>query len=70
MCCIAYDRPRMKITLAYLETERKSAAAVLAALLRLFPTANIRESDRHPPYKHMYVTTRKPAPPCGTNENT
>lgn len=51
----------MKIRIAYLPEEAQEAGAVLAALLRLFPAAKVRKTDDHPPYKHTYLTTRKPA---------
>lgn len=49
----------MKITVAYLPEDEKDAAAVLAALRRLHPDGNVRKSDRHPPYLHVYLTTRQ-----------
>lgn len=50
----------MKITLAYLPAEDEEAAAVLAALLRLHPSAKLRKSDRHAPFLHIYMTVGKP----------
>lgn len=50
----------MKITIAYIsEEEGAEAAAVLAALRRLYPGARVRESDRHPPFHHFYLTTKQ-----------
>ena len=50
----------MKITLAYIAEEEEAAAADLAALLQVHPGAKVRKSDRHPPWKHIYLTTRDP----------
>ena len=47
----------MKFRLSFLPDEREDAAAVLAALLRLHPAAKVKESDAHPPYRHIYLTT-------------
>ena len=51
----------MKIKLSYLPEEAREAGAVLSALLRLLPSAKVRKTDANPPYKHTYLTTRKPA---------
>jgi len=48
-----------KITVAYLPEDKQEATAALAALRRLHPDAKVRKSDRHPPYKHIYLTTKK-----------
>jgi len=45
----------VKITLAYIPGEEPEAAADLAALVDRHPTARIRKSDRHPPFKHIYL---------------
>lgn len=50
----------MKIKLTFLDTEKKELAAVMAALLRLFPDARPKLSDKRPPYKHMYFRIRTP----------
>jgi len=56
----------VKVKVTYLPEEEEEAAADLAALLRLHPGAKVRKSDAHPPYKHIYLTSRKPAKPHGT----
>ena len=50
----------MKITIAYLPAEDQEAADIQAAILRRFPGAKIRKSETHQPYKHTYLTTKKP----------
>ncbi len=49
----------MKITVAYLPEDEQEAAAALVALRRLHPDAKLRKSDRHPPYQHIYLTTKR-----------
>lgn len=60
----------MKIKLTYLPEEESEAAADLAALRQLHPRLKVRKSDAHPPHKHIYLTTPKPAKPTGTGEST
>ena len=50
----------MKITLAYLPEEEPEAAASVAALRRLHPRMKVRKSDAYPPFKHIYLTMKKP----------
>ena len=49
----------MKITIAYISEEQEEAATILAALRRLHPDGKVRKSDRHPPYLHIYLTTKQ-----------
>ena len=55
-----------KITVAYLPEDEKAAAAALAALRRLHPDGKVRKSDRHPPYLHIYLTTKQQKQENGT----
>lgn len=50
----------MKITLAYLPEEQEEAYADLAVLRRLHPRMKVRKSDAYPPFKHIYLTMKKP----------
>lgn len=59
----------MKITFAYLPAEEQEVAADLAALRQIHPRMKVRKSDVHPPFKHLYLTTTKPAKPCNSKEN-
>ena len=54
----------MKITLAYIRDEEETATATAAVLRQLHPGAKVRKSDRHPPFKHIYVATKKPENHC------
>jgi len=60
----------LKVKVTYLPEEEEDAAADLAALLQLHPGARVRKSDAHPPYRHIYLTTQKPAKPHGAKEST
>lgn len=60
----------VKITIAYISDEQEAAANVVAALRRLHPGVKVRESDRTPPFKHLYLTTKKPGKPHGFGKNT
>ena len=59
----------MKITIAYIPEEKEEAATVLAALRALLPSAKLRSSISHPPFKHLYLTTKMPGKYCATKEN-
>lgn len=59
----------MKITIAYISDEQETVTTTVAALLRIYPGIRVRESDRHPPFKHIYLTTTKPGKRCNSNEN-
>ena len=60
----------MKITIAYLPEEQQEVAAGVAALRQLQPGLKVRKSDRHKPFSHLYLTTRKPAKPTDTGGST
>lgn len=51
----------MKHTIAYISEEEQEVAVDLASLLQHYPDAKVRKSDAHPPFKHIYLTTKKPA---------
>ena len=51
----------MKITIAYLPGEAEKAATLIKATQELLEVEKIRESERHAPYTHVYITTKK----CG-----
>ena len=46
----------MKWKCTYQPEEESAAAADLAALLQRHPGAKVKRSDKHPPYRHIYVT--------------
>lgn len=50
----------MKIKVAFLPEEEKQAAATVAQLVKIHPGAKVHKKEAHPPFKHVYLTTRKP----------
>ena len=54
----------MKITIAYIPDEQEAVTISVAALRRISPNMKVRKSDRHPPFRHIYLTTKKPENPC------
>lgn len=50
----------MKISIAYLPEEEREANIIRWFVHGLCPGEKIRKSDRHPPFKHIYLTTKKP----------
>lgn len=59
----------MKIKISYKPEEEKEAAASVAAFLRLHPGAIVRKSDRHEPFRHIYIATKMTAFPCKSRED-
>lgn len=51
----------MKITISFLPSEYRPATTIKAFLTSFLPGAKIRESEKHPPYKQIYITTKRPA---------
>ena len=49
----------MKVKITYLPEEEDAAVADLAALQLRHPDAKVHRSDRHPPYKHIYLTAKE-----------
>ena len=46
----------MKIKICYQASEAKSADALAADIKRRLPSASVKRSDRHPPYRHIYIS--------------
>ena len=59
----------MKVKIAYLPEEEAAATADLAALQLRHPDARIQKSDRHPPYKHIYLSVGGTRKCCNSNKN-
>ena len=57
-------KERMKIKISYLPEEEKAAAADLAALQLRHPDAKVRKSDRHPPYRQIYLSINSKHDSC------
>lgn len=59
----------MKFAISYIPEEEQEAAADLAALLRRHPGARVHKNDGHPPFKRLYLTTKKPEKYSDTKKN-
>lgn len=59
----------MKVTISHTIEEREEADAVLSALRPLLAWGKVRKSNRHDPYLHIYLATKKPGKPCDSREN-
>ena len=60
----------MKIIVAYLPEEEREANGIRWFVYGMCPGTKVRKSDRHPPFKHIYLTTKRPENPCNFEENT
>lgn len=62
----------MKITIAYLPEEQQKANNLLRCLCSFLGDSvdKVRESDRHTPFRHTYLTTRKPEIPRSVKQNS
>lgn len=60
----------MKITIAHLPNEEHEADAIKRAIYCTLGKVKVKESDRHAPFKHTYITTRKPETDCAAKGNT
>lgn len=58
----------MKVTIAYLPGEEQKAGNIKALIKDVLAGVKVRESDRHAPYMHVYLTTKKLEKPWGSNE--
>ncbi len=59
----------MKVTISHTIEEQGEADAVLSALRPLLAWGKVRESNRHDPYLHIYLATKKPGKPRNSREN-
>ena len=47
----------MKIRICYQASEAKKADALEADIKKRLPNASVKRSDRHPPYRHIYISS-------------
>ena len=50
----------MKYKITFLPSEEAEVTADLAILQQLHPSAKVRQSTAHPPFKHIYLQVRRP----------
>lgn len=46
----------MKIKISYTAGETENADALAADIKKRMPNASVKRSDRHPPYRHLYIS--------------
>ena len=59
----------MKIKISYKPEEEKKAVAAVVAFLRLHPGSTVRKSDRHDPFRHIYIATQRAEKACKSDED-
>lgn len=59
----------MKVKIAYLPGEEQAAEVLHNCAKELLKQVKVNKSDRHTPYKHIYIATEKqPDIPCNNRE--
>ena len=58
----------MKITIAYLPEEEREADIIHVFSRGLLDNVKVSKSDRHLPFKHIYLTAKKAENPCNSRE--
>lgn len=58
----------MKWKGTYIPEEEDDIQGVVAYFKKKYPCIKVRESNAHPPFKHIYLTARKPGKPCHFKE--
>lgn len=53
----------MKVTITYMPGEEREADILKRAAASIMESVKVRESDRHAPYKHIYISTRNSEKP-------
>ena len=46
----------MKVKISYTADETENADALAADIKKRLPNASVKRSDRHPPYRHLYIS--------------
>lgn len=59
----------MKIKISYTAGETENADALAADIKKRLPNASVKRSDRHPPYRHLYISESTQST-CVSGKNT
>ena len=59
----------MKIKISYTVDETENADALAADIRKRLPNASVKRSDRHPPYRHLYISESTQST-CVSGKNT
>ena len=46
----------MKVKISYTVDETENADALSADIKKRLPNASVKRSERHPPYRHIYIS--------------
>ena len=46
----------MKVKISYTAAETENADALAADIRKRLPNASVKRSERHPPYRHIYIS--------------
>ena len=46
----------MKVKISYTVDETENADALAADIKKRLPNASVKRSERHPPYRHLYIS--------------
>ncbi len=50
----------MKVKITYLPNERIKAFLAAKCIQQIMEPTRIKESDKHPPYRHIYISSKEP----------
>lgn len=50
----------MKIKISYLQEEGNLATCIVETIRRLLPSVRVHENDSKPPFRYIFLTTKKP----------
>ena len=60
----------MKVKITYLPGEEREAETLHNCAKAMLKPVKVSRSDRHPPYKHIYIATEnQPKIPCNSEGN-
>lgn len=59
----------MKITFAFVDGEEQAARTLVRLIDSFLGGVKVHETNTHPPFKHIYLTSKKPQKCCNSNEN-
>lgn len=60
----------MKIAISFLPEEAEAAHQFVRIARSVLNVEKVRESARHAPFIHIYITTKKPENRCGSKGTT
>lgn len=59
----------MKITISHLPSEAQEADVIKRAICCTLGKVKVKASDRHSPYKHIYIATQQTEKSCKSDED-